>query len=150
MKQVRVVGLMLLVIGFTVPAVGCAAPGEPRAENLVGTEWVLTSLTGNSLIKDTEITLQFEREYLTGSMGCNGYGGGLDSGKYAAADDGTLTVSQPLAVTVQLCSEPEGIMEQEAAYISALQGAAAYQVTEGRLEIEDASGETVLVFARQE
>ena len=50
MKQVRVVGLMLLVIGFTVPAVGCAAPGEPRAENLVGTEWVLTSLTGYILI----------------------------------------------------------------------------------------------------
>jgi hypothetical protein len=38
-------------------------------------------------------------------------------------------------------------MEQEAAYIEALRGAARYQVVEGRLEILDASGATTLVFA---
>jgi hypothetical protein len=41
-------------------------------------------------------------------------------------------------------------MEQEAAYIGALQSASAYRMTDSRLEIADASGETVLVFARQE
>jgi len=120
------------------------------AADLFGTEWALRSLMGEDLIEGTEITLRFEEEYLTGHMGCNGYGGGRDSGAYDVADDGTLKVSQPLAVTVQLCSGPEGIMEQEAAYISALQSAAAYRVTDDRLEIADANGETLLAFARQE
>ena len=105
---------------------------------------------GEGLIEGTEITLRFEEGYLSGFMGCNRYGGGPDSGKYAATDDGTLSVFQPLAVTVQLCSEPEGVMEQEAAFVSALQSADAYRITDGRLEITDASGETVLVFARHE
>lgn len=81
-------------------------------------------------------------------MGCNGYGGGRDSGKYMATDEGTLTIPQ-IAVTVQLCLTPEGIMEQEAAYIEALQNAAAYRVMDDRLEIANAAGETTLVFARE-
>jgi hypothetical protein len=81
-------------------------------------------------------------------MTCIGYGGGPDSGRYTAGGDGSLTVVQPLAVTLQLCSEPEGIMEQEEAYISELTGAAAYWVIDDRMEIADASGATTLIFAR--
>lgn len=105
---------------------------------------------GEGLIEGTEITLRFEEGYLSGFMGCNRYGGGPDSGKYAATDDGTLSVFQPLAVTVQLCSEPEGIMEQEAAYISALQSAVTYRLMDGRFEIADAGAETTLVFAHHD
>jgi len=135
--------------------VGSISPvGEARPAgslpDLAGTEWVLALLNGNSPIEDTQTSLRFEREFLTGSMGCNGYGGGPDSGKYAATDDGALTVFQPLAVTAQLCSEPEDVMEQEAAYIKALQNAAAYRVIGDRLEILDASGDTTLIFARGE
>jgi heat shock protein HslJ len=125
--------------------VGSISPVE--AADLVGTEWVLTSLKGESLIENTEITLYFEEAFLGGSMTCNGYGGGPDSGKYVARDDGTLTVVRPLAVTVQLCSSPQGIMEQEEAYIEALLNGSAYRVFDDRLEIDDAAGETILVFA---
>lgn len=41
-------------------------------------------------------------------------------------------------------------MEQEAAYIAALRSAASYQVMDDRLEIDNAAGETNLVFARKE
>jgi heat shock protein HslJ len=41
-------------------------------------------------------------------------------------------------------------MEQEKAYIEALQNAATYQVIDDRLEIGDASSETMLVFLRNE
>jgi hypothetical protein len=125
--------------------VGSISPVE--AADLVGTEWVLISLNGNSLIEDTSITLYFEEAFLGGSMTCNGYGGGPDSGKYVARDDGTLTVVRPLAVTVQLCSSPEGIMEQEEAYIEGILNGSAYRVFDDRLEIDDAAGETILVFA---
>lgn len=123
-------------------------PGAPA--DLDSAEWVLTSLNGESLIEDTEITLNFKIEFLGGFMGCNGYGGGPDSGKYTATDDGTLTIPHEIAVTVQLCSEPKGIMEQEAAYIEALRSAAAYRVVDDRLEIANAAGETTLVFAWKE
>jgi heat shock protein HslJ len=122
-------------------------PGTP--ERLFGTEWTLTSLSGSGLIEDTEITLTFEGAYLGGSMTCNRFGGGPDSGKYTATDDGALTIDE-IAVTVQLCSEPEGIMEQEATYIEALRDAATYRLVDGRLEVMDADGETTLVFEPQE
>jgi heat shock protein HslJ len=127
--------------------VGSISPVE--AADLVGTEWALISLNGEGLIEDTSVTLYFEEAFLGGSMTCNGYGGGPDSGKYVATDDGTLTVSRPVAVTVQLCSSPEGIMEQEEAYIEALLSAATYRVIVDRFEIDDADGETILVLAKK-
>ena len=149
MKHVRILGLLVLRIGLALSAVGCAVP-EQTPQDLVGTQWVLTSLNGEGLIESTEITLFFEESFLGGSMTCNGYGSGPDSGKYVATDNGTLTVARPLAVTVQLCSSPEGIMEQEEAYIETLLSAAAYQVVDNRLEINSAAGDTSLVFVRGE
>lgn len=144
-------GLALILSALILSGCGPSEQaGQPGASvNLVGTEWVLTLLNGESLIEGTEVNLYFEEGFLGGSMTCNGYGGGRDSGKYIATDDGTFTIPQ-IAVTVQLCSTPEGVMEQEAAYIDALRGAAAYRVIDGRLEIDDAAAETVLVFAPKE
>jgi heat shock protein HslJ len=110
---------------------------------------VLTSLKGESLIEGTEIDLYFEEALLGGSMTCNGYGGGPDSGKYAATDDGALTLGEYFAVTVQLCSEPVGIMEQEKAYIEALLSAETYRVVEDRLQLRNGAGQITLVFARK-
>jgi heat shock protein HslJ len=146
MERMRMPGLLELLIGFTLSVVGCAG-SEKTPADLVDTQWVLVSLNGESPIEGTEITLNFEKESLGGGMGCNGYGGGPDSGKYTATGDGTLTIPDILAVTVQLCSTPEGIMEQEAAYIEALRSAASYRVLDDRLEIDNAAGETILVFA---
>jgi len=148
MERMRMLGLLALLIGFTLSVVGCAV-SEKTPVDLVDTQWVLVSLNGKSPIESTEITLNFEKEFLSGSMGCNGYGGGPDSGKYIATDDGTLTIPGILAVTVQLCSTTEGIMEQEAAYIAALWSATSYRVLDDRLEIGNAAGETILVFARK-
>jgi heat shock protein HslJ len=148
MEHMRMLGLLMLLIGFTLSVVGCAV-SEKTPTDLVGAQWVLVSLNGESLIEGTEITLNFEKEFLGGFMGCNRYGGGPDSGKYIVTDDGTLTIPHQIAVTVQLCSTPEGIMEQEAAYIEALRSAASYRVVDDRLEIDNAAGETILVFARK-
>ena len=145
MRTIPILVILMLISLFT----ACGADGEASRPDdlptLAGTEWTLTSLNGSSLIEDTEITLTFRGAYLGGTMTCNQYGGGPDSGKYTATDRGKLAIPQ-LAVTVQLCTEPKGIMEQEAAYIQALYDAATYQVTSGRLEIADASGKITLVF----
>jgi heat shock protein HslJ len=146
---IRTVPILVLLILVTLYA-ACSTDGEASRvgdlPDLAGTEWTLISLNGSSMIEDTEVTLYFRDAYLGGTMTCNQYGGGPDSGKYTATDRGKLAIPQ-LAVTVQLCTEPEGIMEQEAAYIAALHDAATYRVTDGRLEIANASGRTTLAFA---
>jgi len=141
---------LLAACAPTVTPAGPDATATPSSENaLEGTEWVLTSLRGESLLEGTHITLSFEDKWLSGFAGCNAYGGGPDSGGYVAADDGTLTLPQ-LAITVMACPSPEGVMEQEQAYVEALRSAASYRLADGRLEIQDAAGETILVFVRQE
>ncbi len=136
--------ILALFLGVSILA-GC---GPGRATDLIDTEWTLVSLNGEDLVESTQIILYLKEDYLGGSMTCNNYGGGPDSGKYEATDEGTLKVSQ-LAVTVQDCAEPEGIMEQEAVYIETLRNAATYRVMDDRLEIDDAAGETLLIFARK-
>jgi heat shock protein HslJ len=131
--------LMTLLLTFLL---GCS----PAGTYLAGTEWELVSLDGNDLIEGTVITLVFSEEYLGGEMGCNGYGGSPEGGKYHAMGDGTFTLLSPFAVTVQLCSEPEGIMEQEEGYVEALMKAASFRVFDNRLEFVDETGKTILIY----
>jgi heat shock protein HslJ/outer membrane protein assembly factor BamB len=118
---------------------------EPSIDpNLNETEWVLTSLNGKSPVKESRITLSFAEGTVTGFAGCNHYGG-----EYTMVDDGALVIPE-IAITAQLCLTPKGVMPQEDAYIEALSGAAAYQVMDDRLEVDDAAGETILVFTLKE
>jgi len=143
------------LVGSISPVEETEWPGT--SADLVGTEWVLISLNGESLIEGTNITLNFAAStepsrsegILSGFAGCNAYGGGPDSGPYTATDEGTLTIPR-IAVTAQLCLTPEGVIQQEVAYIETLRNAAAYRVMDDRLEIDNAAGETTLVFARKE
>jgi hypothetical protein len=54
MEHIRMLGLLGLLIGFTLSVVGCAV-SEKTPADLVGTQWVLVSLNGESLIEGTEI-----------------------------------------------------------------------------------------------
>jgi len=151
----QVFGLTLVVL--LLAGCGRAPAGPTITSTLEGTEWVLVSLNGDSLIEGTNITLNFaactepsrSEGILSGFAGCNAYGGGPDSGPYTATDEGTLTIPQ-IAVTLQRCLTPEGVIQQELAYIETLRNAAAYRVMDDRLEIDNAAGETTLVFARKE
>ena len=138
-KQTQHTLIIILVLVFLL---GCSQ----KTTELASTEWELISLEGKSLIEGTSITLYYVDEHLGGEMGCNHYGGTPDSRKYSATRDGALTLIPPFAVTVQLCTEPEGIMEQETAYIEALMNAANFQIVNNRLEIENEAGETMLIF----
>jgi len=108
------------------------------------TEWVLTSLNGGSPVEESRITLTFAEGSVSGFTGCNYYGD-----EYTMADEGTLTIPE-IAITERLCLMPKGVMPQETAYIEALSDAAAYRVMDDRLEIDDAAGETILVFTLKE
>jgi heat shock protein HslJ len=140
---------VLAACGGFVETVAPADEESSTSSALEGTEWVLTSLNGQSLIEGTNITLSFDEGSLSGFAGCNGYGGGPDGGEVIATKDGSLTIPG-LAITAQLCLSPEGVMEQEQTYVETLTSATTYRMTDDGLEISDAAGETTLVFARKE
>jgi len=121
---------------------------DPKKKKLAGTNWELVSLNGKDLIGGTAIMLEFTETYLGGEMSCNGYGGSPDSGKYISKNNGTFQLGDPFAVTVQLCTDPEGIMEQEAEYIDTLMSVIRFQVSGDHLKMQNENGETILVFKK--
>ena len=126
-----------------------AIPADP----LEGTTWVLLTLRGERLLEGTRIILEFSGGFIRGFAGCNEYGRAVigddvAGAKYKAGEDGSLTVPR-LSITALDCPTPEGVVDQEKAYLGALRSAAAYRLVDDRLEIQDAAGETILVYARR-
>jgi len=118
---------------------------ELQSQPLAGTNWVLLSYNNGkggvvSVLAGTEITAVFTEDgKLSGSAGCNNY---MTS---YSVDGNTIKIDLP-ATTRKMCSEPQGIMEQEAAFTLALEQAATYELKQDALTIRGAEGETQLQF----
>jgi heat shock protein HslJ len=114
--------------------------------SLPGTSWIVIGYNNGrggvvSVIIDTEITAVFgEDGTLSGSAGCNNY-----TASYEADDDGNISIG-PAATTRMMCSEPEGIMEQETEYLAALETAATYNIEGERLQLRTAEGSLAADF----
>jgi heat shock protein HslJ len=91
------------------------------------------------VLPGTSITIEFSADEVSGSAGCNTYGG-----SYNTSGD-SLSVSGVFA-TEMGCMEPAGILEQEQAYLTALRVVARYQIDGDRLEILDEAGAQILAF----
>jgi heat shock protein HslJ len=116
---------------------------QPTA--LTGTTWQLTVYNNGkealvSTLAGTEITAMFAEDgTLSGSAGCNNY-----HAAYKVSND-ALSIDAP-ATTRMMCADPEGVMEQESAYLALLPGAASYTILGDELEIADAEGNTLLTY----
>lgn len=101
--------------------------------------WVVTGYNnGNEavvgVLADTTLTAVFGADgVLTGSAGCNNY-----HASYTAAGD-QISIGT-VASTMMACDQPTGIMEQEAAYLAAIELAMTYQIRGNTLELRDANG----------
>ena len=116
-----------------------------EAATLVGS-WQATGIrqgdTFASVISGTEITATFDADgTLSGSAGCNSY-----RATYTA-DRGRVEVAQP-AGTEKACASPDGIMEQESAYLAALPIAVRYVIAGRSLELLTAAGSLVVSYTR--
>lgn len=136
MKTHKLISLFALALVLGLAACSGAGPNT----DLNGTSWALVEISGQPVVADSSPTLSFEEEQAGGSGSCNSFGG-----EYTL-DNGKLTFG-PLVSTMMYC---EDTMEQETAYLAALQSAAAYQMEDGRLLILDADGVVVLAFEPQE
>jgi heat shock protein HslJ len=92
------------------------------------------------VIPGTEVTIEFEDGRLGGSAGCNNYFGAYE------VDGNQVAISGPLGSTRMMCGAPEGVMEQEQAYLAALQQAASFEATDEQLLISDSSGQVILRY----
>jgi heat shock protein HslJ len=112
---------------------------------LTASRWLLQSYSSpqtglRTPIPGTEITARFEANgNLSGSAGCNTYNGGF------TAYDQTLR-NNALSASQSLCGDPEGIMEQEAMFLSLMPQAAQFTISAGQLSVFDNGGNRILVF----
>ncbi len=102
--------------------------------------WRLVGLGGQPLLPGTSITLLFEGGNLSGSAGCNHYGG-----TYTSSPDGGFALGE-VALTAMLCIEPDGVMEQEQRYLQALLNARSHATLDGELHLQDEAGAILLTF----
>ena len=109
-------------------------------------DWEVTAfLRGNAVsspLLGSTITASFADDgTLTGSSGCNTYRASFTLGR------GSIVIEPPSA-TEMACATPEGVMEQEAAYLAALPTAAGYRVDGGSLSLLSVDGGTVASYIR--
>jgi heat shock protein HslJ len=109
-------------------------------------DWEVTAfLSGEAVtspLPGTTITATFADDgTLTGSSGCNTYQTAFALGR------GSIEIEPP-AATEMACAEPEGVMDQEAAYLAALPTAVGYRVDGGSLALVSADGTYVASYTR--
>jgi len=145
--EARVAGAALAAL----VAVGCASTPDgaistgPSSASisvvaLAGTTWRLTSIDNHPALGGVRVTAVFssDDDRVAGSAGCNQYFG-------RAAVQGERIEVGGLASTKMFCTT-DGVMPQEAAYLSALGQATAYRVAGRQLQLGPASGVVTLVF----
>ncbi len=106
--------------------------------------WTAVSVIYNDAIRSviigTDLTAEFTTDgNVSGSAGCNNLSGGYTV-------DGQTVKIGPLATTRKLCDSPEGVMEQEAGYVKALESATRFDQVGPQLQLFNAEGQNVVTF----
>jgi heat shock protein HslJ len=109
--------------------------------------WMATSFLQRDAVSSplpgTEVTAVFgEDGTLAGAAGCNTYRATYET------DGAAITIGEP-AATKKACTTPEGVMEQEQAYLAALPLSASYAVEGNRLSLLTTEGTYVAIFERK-
>jgi len=121
---------------------------KAQSQDLAGTSWEPTGYNNGKqavtgMLTGTTLTADFGKDgTLSGNSGCNTY-----SGEYKVNGD-QITIGT-LASTMMACSEPEGVMEQEAQYLAALQSAATYQIEGNVLQMRTKDDALAVIFNRK-
>lgn len=124
---------LLVAVAFVLGACSGSSTND-----LAGTVWEVVSLSGSDLLPGTTITLEFTDEEVSGSAGCNHYGGSYQ------ISGSNLTFSE-IFQTEMACPEPPGVLEQEGNYLAALNIADSFQVIGNRLELRTEEGGQLLL-----
>ena len=128
----------IAVMALAVLIAACGA-GPAGGADLQDTRWVLVTLEGESPLPDRAPSAEFAEDQVSGSTGCNTYFSTYE------VDGDELTIGT-VAVTEMWCMEPEGVMDQEQAFLAALASVTSYRLAGERLELLDDTGQATLTF----
>ncbi|HQR57599.1 MAG TPA: META domain-containing protein [Burkholderiaceae bacterium] len=117
-----------------------------QSRSLAGTTWQVTGINNGrnalvSLVAGSTVTLQFLADgKVAGSAGCNQY-----TARYEA-EGAKLRILAP-ASTRRMCPD-SGVMEQEQAFLKALEAVTTMRMEGNRVELRDAQGAMQVVAAK--
>jgi len=118
------------------PVVG----GNANLGGLAGVNWVLSSFgpaaAPVAVLPGSTVTADFTTDGVTGNAGCNSYSGNF------TYNNATLAFT-PFITTKMACADAN-MATQETTFLTALQAATAYQITNGQLQVTYPDG--VLTF----
>ena len=136
---------------------------EPLAtenDNLRGMEWKLTAFAAagelyspdpdkrpqrlERVIPETEVTLRFDENGVSGSAGCNSYASQPGSGGFRVSEDGSIEIAGEVGRTAMLCPEPPGRMAQEERFLELLPSFQEFWVFGEQLFIQAAEGDYLI------
>jgi len=120
----------------------CAASPTDNAPDLKGTSWVLAQVQGKDIVPGSLPTISFEDGRVSGNASCNSFGGDYTQ------KGGKLTFGMMMS-TMMACLD-NGVMEQEQAYLAALNNVTSFKIVDGQLHLLDGDGNTVLHFSAQD
>jgi heat shock protein HslJ len=135
-------GDLFLALNADAGTMHLSASGSPEAPPDAGDDIIFQLISygpvgaEQALLEGTQITALFSETEVSGSAGCNNYTG-------TRTWVGDYFTIGPIAVTRQFCSEPARIMEQEQAYLTALEGVGGYRW------VSEVVGGTTIVTAGQ-
>ncbi len=118
-----------------------------QSQSLAGTSWIATGHNNGrqavvSTLNGTQLTLQFGTDgRYGGSAGCNAFNG-------TYTQQANRVTLGPARATRKFCAEPKGVMEQEAAFLKALETAATARFEADRLELRTADGAIAATLSR--
>jgi heat shock protein HslJ len=112
---------------------------QSQTQDLAGSNWEVIAYNNGkeavvSVLAGTTLTADFGRDgTLSGNGGCNDY-----NATYTVT--GNEIAIGPISSTMKACSDPEGVMDQEIQYLTALESAATYQIEGTVLELRTEDG----------
>ena len=131
--------ILLFMVLTAILLTGCALGASNAAgAEIEEREWFQASINGRELVMGTKITMTIADGQVSGSAGCNSYGGQVSL-------KGEAVSFKELYQTEMACMDA-GVMEQEGAFLQTLAQVSGYQVAGERLKLKSAGGEVVLVF----
>ena len=119
------INLASLVFLLTLLSACSATPAS--IDSLDGTSWELYAISKHFPVEGSNITIAFEDGQVSGSAGCNSYGGEYQ------VNEKKIEFGM-LASTLMACVDP-AMMEQETMFLQMLGDAHRFELVDGQLQI---------------
>ena len=141
MKHMKNKIYLPLIFAFTLIVLSaCSSKNAENVRVLENSSWQLTRYAGMAPIQDRAPTLNFAEGQVSGTTGCNHYGGGFEL-------RGDRLRLDAVFQTEMACPGPEGLMEQEAAYLALLTTVERFELADGLLTLFTGEGQTLQFVA---